>query len=203
MISIFIIAFVFSFLGSIPPGAINISILQLGLENRTGAALRFALAAAFIEFPYVLIAIQFEDWLTSTPLIMNNIRLISAAVMLILGIVNLRIYYRPTKNQVLNKLQSSGFRKGLIISTLNPLAIPFWIGITAYLKNQQWIELLTWTDKLVYATGVSIGTFTLLALFAYLGKKIKFKMSSKGLTQLVPAIIFILLGLYALLQLDY
>lgn len=203
MISIFIIAFVFSFLGSIPPGAINISILQLGLESRTGAALRFALAAALIEFPYVLIAIQFEDWLTSTPLIMNNIRLISAAVMIILGIVNLSIYYRPTKSQVLNKLQSSGFRKGLIISTLNPLAIPFWIGITAYLKNQQWIEILTWTDKLVYAAGVSIGTFTLLAIFAYLGKKIKFKMSSKGLTQLVPAIIFILLGLYGLLQLDY
>ena len=203
MINIFIIAFVFSFLGSIPPGAINISILQLGLENRTRAALRFALAAALIEFPYVLIAIQFEDWLTSTPLIMNNIRLISATVMFILGVVNLRIYYRPTKNQVLSKLQSSGFRKGLIISTLNPLAIPFWIGITAYLKIQQWIELLTWTHKLVYAAGVSIGTFTLLALFAYMGKRIKFKISSKGLTQLVPAIIFILLGLYALLQLDY
>ena len=203
MITIFGIAFIFSFLGSIPPGSINISIIQLAVEDRIGAALRFALAAALIEYPYVLVAIQFEDWITSTPLIMNNIRLISAAVMLALGIINLRIYFRPTKNITLKKLQFSGFRKGLIISILNPLAIPFWIGITAYLKNQQWLQISTWPDKLVYAAGVSIGTFTLLVLFGYLGKKIKLKISAKGLAQLVPAIIFITLGIYALLKLDY
>ncbi|MEQ9165614.1 MAG: LysE family transporter [Fulvivirga sp.] len=95
------------------------------------------------------------------------------------------------------------FRKGLIISILNPLAIPFWIGITAYLKNQQWLQITSWSDKLIYGAGVSIGTFTLLALLAYLGKSIKLKISSKGLAQLVPAIIFLLLGLYALLKLDY
>jgi|UniRef100_UPI00404B0457 threonine/homoserine/homoserine lactone efflux protein len=203
MMIIFGIAFIFSFLGSIPPGSINISIIQLAVEERISAALRFALAAALIEYPYVIIAIQFEDWLTSTPLIMNNIRLISAAVMLTLGAVNLRVYFRPTKNKTFEKLQSSGFRKGLIISILNPLAIPFWIGITAYLKNQQWLQITSWSDKLIYGAGVSIGTFTLLALLAYLGKSIKLKISSKGLAQLMPAIIFLLLGLYALLKLDY
>ncbi|MTI41306.1 LysE family transporter [Fulvivirga lutimaris] len=200
---IFAIAFIFSFLGSIPPGSINISIIQLSVEGRMAAALRFALAAALIEYPYVIIAIEFEDWLTSTPVIMNNIRLISAVVMLTLGAVNLKVYFRPTKNKTFEKLQSSGFRKGLIISILNPLAIPFWIGITAYLKNQHWLKITNWGDKLVYATGVSIGTFTLLALFTFLGKRIKLKISSKGLAQLIPAIIFILLGLYALLKLDY
>lgn len=203
MILIFFIAFIFSFLGSIPPGSINISILQLAIDGRIGAALRFALAAALIEFPYVLIAIQFEDWLTSTPLIMNNIRLISAVVMLALGLINLRIYFKPSTNKTFNKLQFSGFRKGIIISILNPLAIPFWIGITAYLKNLRWLELSIWTDKLTYAAGVSIGTFTLLVIFAYLGKRIKLKLSTQGLAQLIPAIVFMLLGLYALLQLDY
>ncbi len=38
---VFLIGLVFSFVGSIPPGTLNICVLQLGLERKTAAALRF------------------------------------------------------------------------------------------------------------------------------------------------------------------
>ncbi len=201
MMLTFGIAFIFSYLGSIPPGAINLSVLQLSFHNNKAAALRFSLAAALVEFPYVLIALQFEGWLTSTPLIVNNIKMVSAIVMITLGVINTIAYFRSSPSPVLNKLRESGFRKGLIISILNPLAIPFWIGISAYLHHQQWILINNWEAKVSFAFGVAVGTFGLLATLVYFSKKINFNFQEKGVLQLVPAAIFYLLGFYALWQL--
>ena len=49
VVQVFFIGLVASFLGSIPPGTLNILVLQLGLDNKLKAALRFALAVALIE----------------------------------------------------------------------------------------------------------------------------------------------------------
>ena len=38
------LSFLFSFLGSIPPGTLNLSVLQLSIDGRKNAAMRFALA---------------------------------------------------------------------------------------------------------------------------------------------------------------
>ena len=45
---VFLIGTFFSFIGSIPPGALNLSVLQLGLEGKVKTALRFALAVSII-----------------------------------------------------------------------------------------------------------------------------------------------------------
>jgi threonine/homoserine/homoserine lactone efflux protein len=203
MITTLLIAFIFSFLGSIPPGSINLSVLQLALENKIGAALRFALAAAIVEFPYVIIALQFEDWLSSSAMIINNIKLITAIVMIALGAINTIAYFRTSPTRILSKLSASGFRKGLIISILNPMAIPFWVGLIAYLHHQKWIVSNNWTAKIVFALGVAAGTFSLLAALIYLSKKVNITFQKKGALQLVPASIFFILGFYALVQLVF
>ena len=38
-IQAFILGFIFSFIGSIPPGTLNVTVLQLGLENKKEIAL--------------------------------------------------------------------------------------------------------------------------------------------------------------------
>jgi len=199
MIQAFFIAFAFSFIGSIPPGSINLSVLQLAIDRRFKAALRFALAAALIEFPYAFIAVKFQGYLLSSPLIMDNLKLIAAVVMLVLGVINI---YTSNKdaNSTLKKLQDSGFRKGLIISILNPLAIPFWIGVTAYLSSINWIELKNTNYIFWYVAGVSAGTFALLALLAILGQKVSHLFKKSQLIHSIPGVVFLILGTYALLQ---
>lgn len=199
MTRLFLIAFLFSFLGSIPPGSINLSVIQLSLENKLNAAFRFALAAALIEFPYAFIAVQFEDLLTSSPVVVHNFNLVAAAVMIALGIVNLWSL-KKSPSKTMEKIRNSGFRKGILISLLNPLAIPFWTGITAYLNTQGWIQLTTKDTVFVYILGISTGTFFLLALLALLGKKLRPFLLKKNMVQLIPGIIFLLLGAYSLLQ---
>ena len=65
----FILGAVFSFVGSIPPGTLNLTVLQLGLQGKTAIALRFALAVTIVEYPYAWIAVEFESWITSRPVV--------------------------------------------------------------------------------------------------------------------------------------
>ncbi len=167
----FIVAFIVSFLGSIPPGAINLSVLQLGLEHRHDAALRFSLAAAIIEIPYAFIAVRFQQLLESSPWLIDNFKLMAAIVLLVLGILSIREQNksRPA-SALMEKIQKSGFRRGLLIGLFNPMAVVFWIGVTAYLKQHNWVDLSSVSDEIAYIAGLSLGTFALLACLAYLSK---------------------------------
>ncbi|MFZ6010399.1 MAG: LysE family translocator, partial [Bacteroidota bacterium] len=140
-LQVFVIGLFFSFVGSIPPGTLNILVLQLGLENKVRTALRFALAVAIVEYPYAWIAVVFENLITSAPAVTQNFQLTGAVVMTTIGIFNLWSVRKPTQFAV--KFQESGFRRGLVLSVLNPQAIPFWIAVTAYLKHEGWINLDT------------------------------------------------------------
>lgn len=192
-------AFLFSFLGSIPPGTLNLTVLQLSVENKFAAALRFCVAAAVVEFPYAWIAVNFQEYLLESPFIMENIQLLSAIVMITLGIINL-VAVNKSPGQLLKKIQQSGFRQGVLLSILNPLAIPFWIGITAYLTSIGWVQLNTTILIFWYVLGVSLGTFTLLLIIASLGKRLKGAFKQSKLTKAIPGAVFLVLGLYALLQ---
>src|SRR5882672_2831850 len=138
---VFSLGFVFSFIGSIPPGTLNVSILQMALQGKPGMAARFAIAVAIVEYPYAWIGVQFEYWLASSPLVIKNFQLITAVVMVTMGVLSLL----PAKKSVQAEggFRESGFRRGLVLSILNPMAIPYWMAFTAYMKAQGWIDLST------------------------------------------------------------
>ena len=192
---VFLVGTAFSFLGSIPPGTLNLSVLQLGLEGKTKIAWRFALAVTIIEYPYTWLAIQFEYWITSNPLVIENFQLITAVVMTTIGAGNLVAVRKPSR--FTEKFQSSGFRRGLILSALNPQALPFWVGVTAYLKAQGWITLSSTVLLHSYVLGTSFGVFVLLSLFILMAKRLSGYASQQGWVKLVPGIMLLGLGLYA------
>lgn len=195
ILQVFIVGLIFSFLGSIPPGTMNLAILQLGIDQKIKIALRFSLAVAIIEYPYAWIAVAFEKWLTASPLIVENFQLITAIVMTVIGLFTVRSAQKPSALYV--KFNESGFRRGLVLSILNPMAIPFWIGITAYLKAQNWIDLSTTPLLHSYLIGTSIGVFLLLILFTFLAQRLSHYVRDNKIVKLVPGITLLILGLYA------
>ena len=198
MIQNFLLAFLFSFLGSIPPGTLNLTVLQLGLEKKTNIAWRFALAAALIEYPYAWLAVTFENFITASPVILDNFKLISAIVMIALGAINIWGTQKPTV--FTQKFQESGFRSGILLSILNPLFMPFWIAVTAYLKVQGWIELPNNTYLHSYLVGISLGAFSLLISVAYLAKRMVLFLQPGSKVKLIPGFVLVALGLYALIE---
>src|SRR5258705_2467910 len=117
---VFFLGFIFSFIGSIPPGTLNVSILQMALQGKGPMAFRFALAVAIVEYPYAWIGVQFEYWLSSSPLVIKNFQLITAVVMVTMGALSLF----PGKKNVPAEggFRGSGFLLGLVLSIFKPIA---------------------------------------------------------------------------------
>lgn len=198
LLGVFSMGMLFSFLGSIPPGTLNLSILQLGLEHKLRAAFRFTLAVGIIEYPYTWIGVQFQYWITSSPMVIGNFKLITALVMISIGIFNLWSAEKPTSFSI--KFSESGFRRGIILSILNPMAIPFWMVMTAYLKAQGWIDLSSNMRLHLYIAGTSLGAILLLLLFALLANKLAPYVKSSKMVKRVPGFTLLALGIYALIR---
>ena len=195
----FFVAFFFSFVGSIPPGTINLTVLQVGLEKKMHVAWRLALAAAIMEYPYAWIAVAFTSLILSSPVVVDHMRLITGVVMITLGSFALWSASKPTNFSV--RFNQSGFRRGILLGLLNPMAIPFWTAMTTYLHTNQWIN----TDSAVglhsYLLGVSAGGFTLLMLLAYLARKMAGLFRNDSWLKKIPGVVLIALGIYSLVSL--
>ncbi len=192
---VFFLGLVFSFVGSIPPGTLNITVLQLGLEGQVRIAMRFALAVAIIEYPYAWIGVQFQYLISQSPVILENFQLIAAIVMTLLGITNL-LPSRP-KRGLAQRFRESGFRRGIVLSLLNPMAIPYWMGFTAYLKVQGWIDLSTKGLLHSYVFGTAVGCLALLSLLVFFAQRLAPYVQGSKWIRVGPGLTLLALGLYA------
>ncbi len=199
IIQAFFVAFIFSYLGSIPPGTINISVIQLTLNKRIRDALEFALAAAIVEFFYATFAVGIQFFFVSQLDFTTHFKIIAASAMFVLGIINI-FGKKSVKSQDNSPNQLSGFKKGIVVSIFNPLAIPFWIAVTAYLESQHWVAINKQTFWF-YILGISTGTFLLLASLIFLVSKFNLKIQNNFLVNRLTGLVFIGLGIYTLLTL--
>jgi threonine/homoserine/homoserine lactone efflux protein len=197
VLTAFLLAFFFSFIGSIPPATINLTVVQLGLEHKINIALKLSLAAALVEYPYAWIAAEFENLITSSPMVVENFKLITALVMLTFGVINLSSANKPSK--FTERISNSGFRRGLILGILNPLAIPYWIAMIALMKGQKWLDLSTTLRLQAFLLGVTLGAFTLLILVAFLAKKVARHFQQSVWLKRIPGLVMLGLGIYALI----
>ena len=78
------------------------------------------------------------------------------------------------------------------------MAIPFWIGITAYLKAQGWLSFPTKVHLHMYVLGTAFGVLLLLILFAYLANRFAGYVANNKLVKLIPGITLLALGVYAM-----
>jgi threonine/homoserine/homoserine lactone efflux protein len=198
IVQVFLVGLIISFIGSIPPGTLNLAVLQLGMEQKIKTALRFSLAVSIIEYPYAWIGVVFEDWVTSSPIIIDNFQLITAIVMTVIGAFSIWSARKPSEFSV--RFNESGFRRGIVLSILNPMAIPFWVAYTAFLKSQGWIDLSTPWFVHSYVLGTAVGVMILLIIFAFLAKRLAQYVKDNKIVKMVPGVTLLVLGLYAFIK---
>ncbi|WP_422360410.1 LysE family transporter [Reichenbachiella sp.] len=192
---LFVAGFFFSFIGSIPPGSINISALQYALENRIKAAYSFAVAAAVTEYLYAAVAVRFQIYLTENANLSQYFQIVTGSVLILLGMLNL--FKKPSASDVKTIGEKrNAFKKGILLSLANPLAIPFWLMVTAYLQSMGWIVLSN-QNFWIYVAGVSVGTFCLLATVISLGVRFTAIQNNSFLIYKVPGLIFIGMGIWS------
>lgn len=198
MLQVFLVAFVVSYIGSIPPGLINISVMQMSIQGHRAAALMLGLGAIMIEFLYAAIAITFLQLFQNNDTIYLVLQIVTAFGLIGLGISN---YLSNTTSKSVGTMRRfrkrAAFTKGLLLGLLNPLTIPFWLGVTTYLLSTNWISLdghFFWT----YLAGLAVGTYILLITVDILGSKFQKISDNKFVVHKLPGILFTSMGLYYL-----
>ena len=200
IIQTFLVAFFVSYAGSIPPGTINVSVMQLAMQKKQRAAIFLALAASVVEFVYAGFTVQFHIFLNNEETIADYFRVITSVALIGLGIWNL--IAKSSKESVVDQeiKGRQGFLKGMMLGILNPMTIPFWLAITTYLENDNLISV-EGISFWMYLIGLSSGTFFLLLTVSALGKQFSKVADNKFIVLRVPGLILLGLGVYFLIKL--
>lgn len=171
---IFFITLIISFIGSLPFGPINLVMIDTTLKNSLRAGFWFSVAAALVEMGQSLVALQGSKWLNPSIYQSPWIKIGGFLFFSFLGVIFLM--KRETEKTKHSNGSSSGFFvKGLLVATLNPQAIPFWIIVLAFLQSAQVSTVNAESDTaniISFAIGASFGKLGALMLFGLMSQYI-------------------------------
>jgi threonine/homoserine/homoserine lactone efflux protein len=160
--------------------------------------LYFAIGAVLIEFIYATITVLFAQYLSGNEQINNYLHIVTAVGLSILGIYNLLVGRKKRTDQNKERIRKRvGFGKGLLLGLINPLTIPFWLGITLYLQQSNWIQIegnYLWA----YTLGLAVGTFGLLVCVDLMGSRFQKLSNNRFAVYQLPGLTFIAMGAYYL-----
>lgn len=168
MIYALIVGLVGCYVGGIPFGPLNLSVVDITLNRNYQHALKFSYAAAMVEIVHAFIALQLSMLATSVYSNSKVIGIVTTIVLLVIG-----IFYLLKKNNVgaVKRVQGSEFIKGLILSSLNPQAIPYWLFVFAFVHTQISVSL-SGLNTIWLLTGVMIGKFLILNTYGLVSNRL-------------------------------
>lgn len=174
-ISTFLAGLLVSFLGTLPPGILNVTVTRITLQQGRRAALWFVLACGLVEWGYSYLAVLITQLVVENGFIRYLTDGLTAAVLLIMGIYYLR---KPAARPVASRVDTAPFRLGVGLSLLNLAAFPFWTIYTTLLIQKGWVSLLHPPDLFIYVTGIALGTLAGLWVFVWLSDRIRLLLTS-------------------------
>lgn len=198
LVQVFLLSLAISFLATIPPATINITAMQLSLKGRAITAYALSLGAAILDTFYGALAVNIQLYLSEQLEFTNYFFLIAALVLLVLGVASL-LTKVSSKEVKVKDTRGSGFLKGVVLGALNPLAMPFWLGVTAYLQVQGLIEL-DGANYWAYVAGVFVGEIGMLIIIVKVGSKFTRVADNRMIVNVIPGIAFILLAIFNFVQ---
>jgi threonine/homoserine/homoserine lactone efflux protein len=164
-IRLFLSAFFISFTGSLPVGTLNVSVADLSINMGGAAALQFGIGAMLVEVVVVRIALVTVRKLEGLHRLLWFFKILTCAIILLVAAFSLEAAWHMRKPGV--AIPFAGhmpFVSGLLLSLINPLHLPFWMGWTAVLKTR---KILTDSKKDYNLFVMAIGCGTSLAFLTY------------------------------------
>jgi hypothetical protein len=147
-----------SLAGSLPPGVLNTGVVGLVAGAGPFAAAWFGLGAIVAEMGIVRVAHAGMGWLSRAPRVPRWAR-IGLSVLLV-GVTLLL----AAKGGGSTRYGQYPFLAGLVLGTLNPLHLPFWLGWTVVLRKK---NILAGGRAEYDLFAVAIGAGTALAFLVY------------------------------------
>lgn len=178
----FVFAVLFSFVGVLPPGIVNMTVANYSAKKTIKKAKKFVYGAVSIVFIQSGLAYYFATFLQDHPTIIQNLKLVGCVVFILLTIFFLGKgiqAYLQSRDEIQRKPAKSKlkpFYHGVFISALNVFPIPYYAFVSLYLSA--FIpDFFNYSVGILFVLGATIGTGVVFMGYAYLFRKIKHKMA--------------------------
>ena len=189
-----------AYFGLISPGMLNMTGLKISINLGRKQAVKFALGASIVVFIQALIALFFADYFVKNPTIINALKSVAVVVFFVLSIFFFLLSRKKVEANV-SYNKSKYFLKGIGMSAINMLAIPFYLGISIYLASSKRI-FIEHPFIILFVIGASVGSFLLFYTYIFLAKiiikKVAFIASN---INIILSILFFGLGILTLIKL--
>lgn len=188
-----------AYFGLISPGMLNMTALKIRINNGISESVKFAIGASVIVFIQAGIALYFADYFNKNPQIIERLKIAGVVVFLMLSIFFLYLS-RKELNPKASNTKGNYFLKGIGMSSINMLGIPFYLGISIFLAAENKI-LIEQPYIILFVFGASIGSFLLFSTYIIFAKYISDKVSfiAKNIN-LILSILFLGLGIFTLVK---
>ncbi len=203
-IKYFTLALITSFLGSVPFGTVNLSVVDTTIKESFKAGMFIAIAASLVEIVFSLFAVQFGMRITDYIEKNQYIKLSTILVFISLGLI---FFFRKQRepNTDKPKKKQLNFLKGLFLATINPQVLPYWILIITYLQTTYMLDLNIYERTqyvVIFLFGVWLGKILALYMYGKLSIIIQKKAVriSKLMNKIIGCILFFI-GIFQLVKL--
>ncbi|WP_290793566.1 LysE family translocator [Flavihumibacter sp. UBA7668] len=191
---LFVAGLLISFLGSLPLGTLNITAMQIAVQENVRRSLYYSIGVALVELIYVRLSLKGIDWILANQTVFYYMEWATVVLFAVLGISSLLVARKKNSEAkpVLLNNQVNRFWLGVSMSAINPVQIPFWFLWSSYLFSTKLLQ----SDALhfnIYTIGIALGTISGLLLFIFGGKwLVKRINASQRAIHLAVAIVFLL-----------
>lgn len=171
LLKVFLWGLLISFLGTLPMGTLNITAMQISIQESVKNALLFALGSLTVEMIYVRISLVGIQWLQRQERLMKIMQWLTLGIVLALAAGSIAAALHPSNEAKNVVLQNPLHRTllGMLMSALNPVQIPFWFGWSAVLFSKKILHPVK-SQYNIYILGIGTGTLMGNLIFIFGGK---------------------------------
>jgi len=171
LLRVFFWGMLISFLGTLPMGSLNITAMQIGIQESVKHALQFVLGSLTVEMIYVRISLVGISWIQKQEKLMRVMQWVTFAIILALAAGSIAAALHPSEDAKNVVLQNNLHRTllGMFMCAINPVQIPFWFGWSSVLFTKKILKPVN-KQYNFYIVGIGLGTLMGNSLFIFGGK---------------------------------
>lgn len=164
---LFLVTFFASLIGVIPPGLVNMTVARTCLERGKKNGVLVAIGASLVVMIQATVAILLAKYIFFNPFIKNMLLRTGAVIFFLMAIYFFaKAKQRKTKIKVYRSNSTRSFFKGMMMSIINVLPIPYFCAIAAGMSVSGKIEYDA-PRIAIFALAAGGGTFVTLYLYVF------------------------------------
>ncbi|MDB2464020.1 LysE family translocator [Flavobacteriaceae bacterium] len=164
----FLVGYLASFVGLIPPGLLNMTAAKIGVKQGRKPALIFSIGVIVVVCIQTGLGLAFARYIEQHPEIVDILQKVTLGIFLALTFYFFALA-KDTRREIpkgVKRSKTNRFLYGILLSSLNMLPIPYWVYVSISLSAMGWFffnpQVLGWA-----IFGSAMGTFSMLLIYIY------------------------------------